>query len=221
MNPIRRRPLPCCLHLRPPRLSTSVRAADDYEPGPDSKPQPGVPKGEVLKFSFERIKDLPRHRSAITGSTSRRNTTPTKPACLYVNQDGIQWQAPTVFDNLIHKKEMPVTIGVFVMHGRVRAGDTNAALDRFNRSYRVRRPGRQLRPLPARGNPARRGKEDPARRPPPAPFDEWQRPRDRRIEQRRDLRLHRGVGTARRVPPRVQRDRHVCGTARRGSFTRR
>src|SRR6185503_19164503 len=60
--------------------------------------------------------------------------TPDKPACLYVNQDGIQWQAPTVFDNLIHKKELPVIIGVFVMHGRVRAADPNSALDRFNRS---------------------------------------------------------------------------------------
>jgi sugar lactone lactonase YvrE len=30
---------------------------------------------------------------------------------------------------------MPVTIGVFVMHGRVKAADTNSALDRFNRSY--------------------------------------------------------------------------------------
>ena len=40
-----------------------------------------------------------------------------------VNQDGVQWEAPTVFDNLIHKKEMPVTIGVFVMHGRVMAAD--------------------------------------------------------------------------------------------------
>src|SRR5262249_23269346 len=42
---------------------------------------------------------------------------------------------PTVFDNLIYKKEMPITIGVFVMHGRVRAADSNTALDRFNRSY--------------------------------------------------------------------------------------
>jgi sugar lactone lactonase YvrE len=58
-----------------------------------------------------------------------------QPACLYVNQDGIQWSATTVFDNLIHKKEMPVTIGVFVMHGRVKTADTNAAQDRFNRSY--------------------------------------------------------------------------------------
>src|SRR5438128_79324 len=115
-------------------LATFSQAQQDYPPGPDSTPQPGVPKGEVLKFSFE--------RSQIFPGTVRdywvyvpAQYTPDKPACLYVNQDGIQWQAPTVFDNLIYKKEMPVTIGVFVMHGRVTASDSNAALDRFNRSY--------------------------------------------------------------------------------------
>ena len=61
--------------------------------------------------------------------------TPEKPACVYIGQDGIQFQAPTVFDNLIHKNEMPVTIGVFVMHGRVNAANADSALDRFNRSY--------------------------------------------------------------------------------------
>ncbi|MEO6183146.1 MAG: SMP-30/gluconolactonase/LRE family protein [Verrucomicrobiota bacterium] len=110
-----------------------ARAADDYLPGPDSKPQDGVPKGEVLKFNFEKSKIFP-------GTTREVNVyvpaqyDPTNPACLYVNQDGLQWNAPVVFDNLIHKKEMPVTIGVFVMHGRVKAAAANA-LDRFNRSY--------------------------------------------------------------------------------------
>ena len=61
--------------------------------------------------------------------------TPDKPACVYVNQDGVQWNAPVVFDNLIHKKEMPVTIGVFVIHGRVRAANAESGLDRFNRSF--------------------------------------------------------------------------------------
>ena len=56
------------------------------------------------------------------------------PACVFVCQDGVSYKAPTVFDNLIHKKEIPVLIGVFIMHGRVKAADTNA-LDRFNRSY--------------------------------------------------------------------------------------
>ena len=109
-------------------------AADDYEQGPDSKPQPGVPKGEVLKFSFESSVIFPgTYRDYWIYVPAQYH--PDQPACLYVNQDGIQWQAPTVFDNLIHKKEMPVTIGVFVMHGRVRAADANAAQDRFNRSY--------------------------------------------------------------------------------------
>jgi gluconolactonase len=93
-----------------------------------------VPKGEVLKFSFADSKIFP--------GTFRdywiyvpAQYSPDQSACVYVNQDGIQWQAPKVFDQLIHAKEMPVTIGVFVMHGRVRAADTNSALDRFNRSF--------------------------------------------------------------------------------------
>jgi gluconolactonase len=132
MNPIR--PFAFLLLSLALAANSSTRAADDYEPGPDSKPQPGVPKGEVLKFRFEQSKIFP--------GTSRdywiyvpAQYTPDQPARLYVNQDGIQWQAPTVFDNLIHKKEMPVTIGVFVMHGRVEAVDSNTAQDRFNRSY--------------------------------------------------------------------------------------
>ena len=39
--------------------TTNTHTADDYEPGPDSKPQPGMPKGEVLKFSFEQSKIFP------------------------------------------------------------------------------------------------------------------------------------------------------------------
>ena len=109
-------------------------AQEDYLPGPDSKPQAGVPKGEVLKFSFDRSKIFPGTVRDYWVYVPAQYT-PDKPACLYVNQDGIQWQAPTVFDNLIYKKEMPVTIGVFVMHGVVKAADSNVALDRFNRSY--------------------------------------------------------------------------------------
>jgi len=59
---------------------------------------------------------------------------PAKPACLFVNQDGIQFNAPAVFDELIHKKEMPVVIGVFVRPGEVPAIN-DKALIRYNRSY--------------------------------------------------------------------------------------
>jgi enterochelin esterase family protein len=39
------------------------------------------------------------------------------PACVYVSQDGQQYNAPVVFDNLIHKKQMPVTIGIMINPG--------------------------------------------------------------------------------------------------------
>lgn len=92
-----------------------------------------IPQGEVTKYSFAESKVFP--------GTIRdywiyvpKQYDPDKPACVYVNQDGIQYNAPQVFDELIAKKEMPVTIGVFVMHGRVPAANENA-LDRFNRSF--------------------------------------------------------------------------------------
>ncbi|HJZ69286.1 MAG TPA: SMP-30/gluconolactonase/LRE family protein [Blastocatellia bacterium] len=111
-----------------------AQTAENYPVNPDSKPQPGVPKGEVQKFTFENSKIFPGTWREYWVYVPAQYS-PDKPACVYVNQDGIQYEAPTVFDNLIHKKEMPVTIGVFVMHGRVKAADGNTALDRFNRSF--------------------------------------------------------------------------------------
>ncbi len=91
------------------------------------------PKGEVIQYTFDQSKIFP--------GTVRdywiyvpKQYDPAKPACLYVNQDGRQFNAPKVFDELIHKKEMPVVIGVFVTPGRVKA-PSNEAMDRFNRSY--------------------------------------------------------------------------------------
>ena len=106
----------------------------NYEPGPDSKPRSDVPKGEILKFSFDKSKIFPgttREYSIYVPAQYR----PDNPACVYVGQDGNKFEAPIVFDNLIYKKEMPVTVGVFVMYGKVPAANAGAALDRFNRSY--------------------------------------------------------------------------------------
>jgi enterochelin esterase family protein len=54
---------------------------------------------------------------------------PQKPACVMVFQDGARYadrqrefRVPTVFDNLIYKKEMPVTIGIFIDPGTPAAG---------------------------------------------------------------------------------------------------
>jgi gluconolactonase len=118
-------------------LLTSIAFAQDvenYPPNPDSVRQEGVPAGEVLKFTFENSKIFPGTWREYWVYVPAQYTAD-KPACVYVNQDGLQWQANVVFDNLINKKEMPVTIGVFVMHGRARAANADAALDRFNRSY--------------------------------------------------------------------------------------
>src|ERR1700709_881723 len=105
-----------------------------YDVDSASVEQAGVPKGEVLKFIFESSRIFPgtwREYWIYVPAQYR----PEKPACVYVNQDGIQWKAPTVFDNLINSKEMPVTIGVFITPGIVRAADTATALNRFNRSF--------------------------------------------------------------------------------------
>ncbi len=108
--------------------------AENYPVDSASVKHAGVPQGEILKFKFD--------QSQIFPGTSRdywiyipAQYKPDKPACVYVNQDGIQWNAPTVFDNLINSNEMPVTIGVFVTPGRVMADSGDNALHRFNRSF--------------------------------------------------------------------------------------
>lgn len=113
---------------------SAQQPAEKYETDSASVEHPGVPKGEVLKFTFD--------HSVIFPGTTRdywvyvpAQYDASKPACVYVNQDGIQWKAPVVFDNLINSKEMPVTIGVFVTPGKVVADSARKALDRYNRSF--------------------------------------------------------------------------------------
>jgi gluconolactonase len=107
---------------------------ETYPVDPASVEQTGVPKGEILKFTFENSKIFPGTSREISIYVPVQYQ-PSKAACVYVNQDGIQWKAPTVFDNLIAKKEIPITIGVFVTPGKVLAPNKDEALDRFNRSF--------------------------------------------------------------------------------------
>lgn len=91
------------------------------------------PKGEVTRYTFDQSKIFP-------GTTREywiyvpQQYDPAKPACVHVNQDGIGYNAPAVFDELIAKKEIPVIIGVFVRPGEVKAS-SDKALNRFNRSF--------------------------------------------------------------------------------------
>ena len=95
---------------------------EDYKLGPDSMRQDGVPQGTVTKDVWhskvfpETVRDywvyVPKQYDG------------NKPACVMVFQDGIvyvsetgDFRVPVVFDNLIHKREMPVTIGIFINPG--------------------------------------------------------------------------------------------------------
>jgi len=124
-------------------LSAQDAKPEEYWLGPDSQPQPGVPKGQVLKQSFN------AGPGSVFPGTARdywvyvpKQYDGTKAAALmvfqdgggYVSEDG-QWRVPVVFDNLIAKGEMPVTIGVFVNPGVVPAPSGSDALPRYNRSY--------------------------------------------------------------------------------------
>ncbi|HEX2473509.1 MAG TPA: alpha/beta hydrolase-fold protein [Lacipirellulaceae bacterium] len=94
-----------------------------YPLGPDSLQQEGVPRGNVTEHVWKDSKVFP--------GTIRRyyiyvpeQYDAAKPAALmefqdghaYIDEDG-DFRVPVVFDNLIHKGEMPVTIGVFVDPG--------------------------------------------------------------------------------------------------------
>lgn len=105
---------------------TPLSAQDQAEPAK-------IPQGEVTKYTFENSKIFPGTVRDYWVYVPQQYD-PNRPACVHVNQDGIQFNAPKVFDELIAKGEMPVTIGVFIMHGRVPA-QNDGALDRYNRSY--------------------------------------------------------------------------------------
>ena len=112
-------------------------AQESYPDHPDSLPQEGVPQGEI-KGPFE-------WQSRIFPGTVREYAIyvpaqydATKPACLMIVQDGLGkakgWKLPTVLDNLIHKGDVPVQIGLFVSPGIVPAPHEDAQ-PRFNRSF--------------------------------------------------------------------------------------
>jgi enterochelin esterase-like enzyme len=95
---------------------------EKYELGPDSNPQAGVPEGKVTKYSWT---------SKVFEGTVRdyyvyvpAQYDPAKPTAVMVFQDGHayvnktgEYRVPVVFDNLIHKKEIPPIIGIFIDPG--------------------------------------------------------------------------------------------------------
>jgi enterochelin esterase-like enzyme len=116
-------------------LTASLIAADDFPITEDSKPHDGIPKGELIKATY-----IAKEYSLFPGTEREYqiylppNLDKTKPAPFMVFQDGVIYQAPTVFDNLIARKEIPALIGIFIKPGVVPAANPDA-LPRYNRSY--------------------------------------------------------------------------------------
>jgi enterochelin esterase family protein len=128
-------------------LAAPALAADDYKLPPEAFPKPGVPAGTVTKH---------RWTSKVFPNTERdywvyvpKQYDGSAPACLMVFQDGGSyvdpkggWRTTTVFDNLIHAGDMPVTVGLFVNPGGV-PGATTRDGQRSNRSFEYDTPSRQ------------------------------------------------------------------------------
>ena len=121
-------------------FSSGIRAADDYSLGPDSMVQEGVPQGKVIQGTWESKKIYPGTvRDYWIYVPAQYDAS--KPAAVMVFQDGGnyvnpkgQFRVPTVFDNLIHKGDMPVTIGIFLNPGTIPAARPGAQ-PRRNRSF--------------------------------------------------------------------------------------
>ena len=167
-----------------------------YETHPDSRERPDVPKGTV--------KQMPPWQSKIFDGTKRdwwvyvpAQYRPENPAGVMVFQDGAgpKDYVPTVFDNLIAKGDMPVTVGIFINPGIRADGGRESAV-------RVRHAVRSVRALSARRDSAgsrEDGKPSPRRR----------QPRHLGREQRRHLFLHRRLGAARRIQQGALVDRQL------------
>jgi enterochelin esterase-like enzyme len=110
-----------------------------YPLGTDSMRHPGIPQGTLTKF---------QHTSKIYIDVKRdywvyvpQQYDPAKATAVMVFQDGYTYlneegsfRAPIVFDNLIHKGEMPVTIGVFINPGHYGDPPANLPYRASNRS---------------------------------------------------------------------------------------
>ncbi|MGN6547494.1 MAG: alpha/beta hydrolase [Aureliella sp.] len=110
--------VPLCIGLSLP----AIAGDEAYKPGPDAERQADVPQGKVTEHVW---------KSQIFPDTVRRyyvyvpaQYDGKQSAAVMVFQDGHayvdpkgQFRAPIVMDNLIHRGEMPVTIGIFIDPG--------------------------------------------------------------------------------------------------------
>lgn len=142
-NPGRRSTLWITMMLTAAASSIAWAQPNEYRLGPDSQFNPWIPQGAVTRHVFTAT-----DKSLFPGTRRDywiyvpKQYSPDKPPCLMVFQDGGgyvstngSFRAPIVFDNLIARGEMPVTVGVFVNPGVLPSARGTNALPRYNRSY--------------------------------------------------------------------------------------
>ena len=91
---------------------------DQYMAGTDWQPRSSVPGGKTFEFSFDHSNVFPGTSRSITVYVPAQYTAD-KPACVYVGLDAIGIQLPAIFDDLIDKHEMPITIAIGLSPGAV------------------------------------------------------------------------------------------------------
>jgi sugar lactone lactonase YvrE/enterochelin esterase-like enzyme len=121
-------------------LAAAVLSAQtEYPLPPESERMPGAPAGTVTKASWTStvFPGTVRDYWVYVPAQYKAGT----PAAVMVFQDGGgfvdekgRWRVPVVFDNLIHRGEMPVTIGIFINPG-VLAAPSPDQQPRYNRSF--------------------------------------------------------------------------------------
>jgi hypothetical protein len=116
-----------------PALVEKIRGELAGPPTEDSMPRAGVPHGEFVEGTITDSKIYPGTENGFKVYVPAQYN-PAQPACLLVRLDGLGKNEPTVFDNLIAKGEMPVTIAVGLSSGTVWKTKGSAAY-RWNRSY--------------------------------------------------------------------------------------
>ena len=184
-------------------LAAAGRAADP----------PAVPKGEVTKYTFDQSKIFPGTvrdywiyvpeavRPGQAGLPLRQpGRHPVQRA------GGLRRADPQEGDAGRHRRLRHARPG----QGAVRARRSIASIAATSTTaWATITSGSCSRSCCPRSRRRRRGRPaDPA-------LARRQRPLHRRRQQRRDLRVHRRLGAARRLPPRLQRDRHLRRPARR------
>lgn len=129
-------------------LATPAIATDNYTLGPDSEPRDGIPKGQVTQHEWNDSKIYAGMRySYWVYVPAEHDAARPVPVMIFLDGGGFVsetggYRATVVLDNLIHKKEIPPMIGVFINPGVLPAANDNA-LARFNRSFEYDTPSDQ------------------------------------------------------------------------------